>query len=285
MKIQLSAYLIALSLAAAGTAAAQDADPALPPAPPEKAPEDPGNWRPKSPEAPLLPPAPEETPPPPLPPTAEDPTALPPAPGEALPPAAPKPAPKKELSPQEKAQRDQKISKNYADAERTLREVLENDTADYETADTRVKNLRNIVRTYYQRRVDYEAQRRRLNVNSFNRKLYYQKQFKAGKIPEKVYLEKLKEEEQRIKREKTQLDSQIKFALDEENRARTTLAEQEAKLNMLKVTQGPKVKAKIEKAKPKKPVDPAQQLRERLRRLGAFKPKGSLGDSRLDGSP
>jgi hypothetical protein len=259
---------LALALTFSIPAFAQDNAEPFPVPPPEKKAPDPGNWRPSdTSKAPVLAPAPGGK----LSPTA-------PGTGAAL-----GAAPKKELTEEEQARRDRAIQKNYDEAEKILRGTLDDKESAYKSTSTRVSRLKDLIKSYEQKRIFALNRKRSLQVEIFNRSLYLQKQKENGTIPTAIYNKKLTEENDRFVRERKTLDADLKFLGEEIIRLRKELKGQEAEKRVQEVT-NPALLRKRNKKKSKEPSLPSY-IDKKIRSLSAFKIKGSLGNERLNGHP
>jgi hypothetical protein len=282
---------LVFALALAGTARAQDTngglrptdgapatpDPAPPPAPPApavpatpdtppqvesapKPPADPGNW--KGGPAPAAPAGGA---------AGADPLAAP---------ATPQAPPKDPNTIDNDDPRAGKIiDRNYSDAIKIYDNVLKNDGESVENLDHRIESNEKLVANYKKKLTDCNDQKRRMQIELFNRTFYLKQQRDKGAIPDDVYERLIKQEEKKYADRSAQTTSDIQFyekeIQDAEGRLSTLRAERRVQVTTFKsnqIAKGPNGK--------KPPMKASQRtilsLQERLQKLSAFETKNPM---------
>ena len=269
-----------LALAAAFGAGLLTTTPALAqdgevPPPPASEGNDPGNWRPS-----------EATPPPVLGPAPAGGNGAP-APAPSDPNAAPAPSGADgtgEMTEEQKAERERKIRQNMNDTQGILEGILNDKSSEFTTLKKRLANVEKLLKKYENVRVTAEDRRRRMQVELFNKSLFYQRQAEAGKIPKDLYEKRLAEANETYQADRADLDREIKFAAQEE--ARLKPIEQDL-LNRIQIykAEHPQVVKPPKSAQPSVAEQLAKQVDAKIRALSNFRVKASLGNEHINARP
>jgi hypothetical protein len=287
---KVTAFAIALALAAPAFAqdakggalrpVADDPAPAPAPAPAESLPPpaapapadapapaaDPGAWR-GQPAAPA-----PAAPAPAAPANGADPLAQPQAP------AAPAPA----KDPNEIGPDDPRaakiIEKNLTDAENTYTGVLAEDGA-VDNLDHRIASNEKMAADYKSKLAGISNERRKIQVELYNRTFYLKQQRDRGAIPEDVFNRLVKQEEKKFSEKSSRLKSDVDFyekeIADAEKRLVDLRAERKLKVGLV----SPKKKGAVGKngkAAPKTGSSLVMSLKDRLEKLSAFRTRNTM---------
>jgi hypothetical protein len=246
------------------------ADPAAPVAPPqvpatpdtptvEGSPKDPGGWKGQQQPAGTTPQAG-------VPETAADPLA------------AGNTPPAKEVDPAEQAKNNRIIDNNYNAAMKTYEDVLNNEGEPVQGLDHRIKTNENLIADYKKKLAATNEQKRRLQVELFNRTFYLKQQRDKGAIPEDVYEKLMKQEEKKYQTKSANVTSDAQFLEKEIGDAEKRLTELRAERRVHVTAQnttkavkgGPGGKAKAPQKASEKLIG---GLKGRLQKLNAFETK------------